>query len=180
VRTCSTQCIEFESIPIAIVEPDPLKTMAEVETGRLCPTCGTSFQERAFFCPECGGELPDQASENGPSEPSELTDGPVIESALENEAKIESAPESDGLPDQYEGANDTSPGNVESAPANLPEESRLGAGLHRATAGVEKLRRVSSDFIDQAAYDPSLRFLAVAAFLFLLFLAIVVLSKVIA
>ena len=44
---------------------------------------------------------------------------------------------------------------------------------------VEKFRRVSSVMIDQAAYDPSLRFLLVAAGLFLLFLVLLILSKVI-
>jgi hypothetical protein len=44
---------------------------------------------------------------------------------------------------------------------------------------VEKFRKVSSVVIDQAAYDPSLRFLLVAAGLFLLFLVLLILSKVI-
>ena len=44
---------------------------------------------------------------------------------------------------------------------------------------LEKIREVSSVVIDQAAYDPSLRFLLVAAVLFLLFLLLVILSKVI-
>ena len=44
---------------------------------------------------------------------------------------------------------------------------------------VEKLRHVSSVVIDQAAYDPSLRFLLVAAALFILFLGLLILSKVI-
>ena len=44
---------------------------------------------------------------------------------------------------------------------------------------VDKFRRVSSIMIDQAAYDPSLRFLLVAAGLFLLFLVLLILSKVI-
>ena len=44
---------------------------------------------------------------------------------------------------------------------------------------VEKLRKVSSVMIDQAAYDPSLRFLLVAAVLFLVFLVLLILSKVI-
>jgi predicted RNA-binding Zn-ribbon protein involved in translation (DUF1610 family) len=44
---------------------------------------------------------------------------------------------------------------------------------------VEKLRKVSSMVIDQAAYDPSLRFLLVAAALFLLFLVLLIISKVI-
>ena len=46
-------------------------------------------------------------------------------------------------------------------------------------ARVEKFRKVSSVMIDQAAYDPSLRFLLVAAGLFLLFLVLLILSKVI-
>ena len=44
---------------------------------------------------------------------------------------------------------------------------------------LEKIREVSSVVIDQAAYDPSLRFLLVAAGLFLVFLLLVILSKVI-
>jgi len=46
-------------------------------------------------------------------------------------------------------------------------------------AKVEKLRHVSSVVIDQAAYDPSLRFLLVAAAFFILFLVLLILSKVI-
>lgn len=45
-------------------------------------------------------------------------------------------------------------------------------------ARVEKLRHVSSAVIDQAAYDPSIRFLLVAAALFILFLVLLILSKV--
>lgn len=44
---------------------------------------------------------------------------------------------------------------------------------------VEKIRHVSSAVIDQAAYDPSLRFILVAAVIFLLFLLLLILSKVI-
>jgi len=43
---------------------------------------------------------------------------------------------------------------------------------------VEKLRKVSSVVIDQAAYDPSLRFLLVAAALFVLFIVLLIMSKV--
>ena len=44
---------------------------------------------------------------------------------------------------------------------------------------VEKLRHVSSAVIDQAAYDPSIRFLLVAAAFFILFLVLLIMSKVI-
>jgi hypothetical protein len=56
------------------------------------------------------------------------------------------------------------------APARPPEGVR---------ARVEKLQKFSSVVIDQAAYDPSLRFLLVAAAFFLLFLVLLILSKVI-
>ena len=44
---------------------------------------------------------------------------------------------------------------------------------------VENIRKVSSVLIDQAAYDPSLRFLLVAAAFFILFIVLLVASKVI-
>ena len=44
---------------------------------------------------------------------------------------------------------------------------------------VEKIKHVSSVMIDQAAYDPSLRFLLIAGVLFILFLILLILSKVI-
>lgn len=44
---------------------------------------------------------------------------------------------------------------------------------------VENIRKVSSVLLDQAAYDPSLRFLLVAAAFFILFIVLVIASKVI-
>jgi uncharacterized membrane protein YvbJ len=44
---------------------------------------------------------------------------------------------------------------------------------------VEKIKHVSHVVIDQAAYDPSLRFLLVAAVLFVLFVILVILSKMV-
>lgn len=48
-------------------------------------------------------------------------------------------------------------------------------GLNR----VEKFRQMSTAVIDEAAYDPSLRFLLVAAVLFVLFLLLLLLSELI-
>ncbi len=47
-----------------------------------------------------------------------------------------------------------------------------------AVTPVQKLKRVSSVVIDQAAYDPSIRFLLVAAVLFIMFLFLLIMSKV--
>jgi predicted amidophosphoribosyltransferase len=60
------------------------------------------------------------------------------------------------------------------APVSTPVRHHDGV-----KAKVEKLRHVSSVVIDQAAYDPSLRFLLVAAAFFVLFLVLLILSKVI-
>jgi hypothetical protein len=55
--------------------------------------------------------------------------------------------------------------------------------IHRKTANglqkVEKIRRISSVVLDEAAYDPSLRFVLVAAALFIIFLTILIMSKLI-
>jgi hypothetical protein len=50
-----------------------------------------------------------------------------------------------------------------------------GDVIHR----VQKLREISTVVLDEAGYDPSLRFVLVAAFLFVLFLVIVFLNKLI-
>lgn len=49
---------------------------------------------------------------------------------------------------------------------------------HRVLTRVDRIRKVSSVMIDQAAYDPSLRFLLVAGGLFVLFVILMILSKV--
>lgn len=46
-------------------------------------------------------------------------------------------------------------------------------------SSVEKLRQISSIVIDEAAYDPSLRFVLVAAVLFFLFVVILIFSELI-
>ena len=61
---------------------------------------------------------------------------------------------------------------------NSISQPTLTAAAEAVKDKVEKLRRVSSVVIDQAAYDPSLRFLLVAAALFVLFLILLILSKV--
>ena len=50
---------------------------------------------------------------------------------------------------------------------------------HSVRSRVKQIRKVSSVMIDQAAYDPSLRFLLVAAGLFILTIVLLILSKVI-
>jgi hypothetical protein len=69
--------------------------------------------------------------------------------------------------------------------ADLPDSNfhRPGDAARRRREGqvlgrVDKIRKVSSVMIDQAAYDPSLRFLLVAGVLFVVFVILMILSKV--
>ena len=70
---------------------------------------------------------------------------------------------------------------VETTPTPTPAPPMV---VHRPTdhsvkARVEHIRKVSSVMLDQAAYDPSLRFLLVAAAFFILFIVLLIASKVI-
>jgi len=63
---------------------------------------------------------------------------------------------------------------------NIQRATNLARGveddvIHRA----RKVREISSVVLDEAGYDPSLRFVLVAAALFVVFLIIVLLNKVI-
>ena len=71
---------------------------------------------------------------------------------------------------------------IDNAPPSTPAAAPVA--IHRPTdhsvkARVEHIRKVSSVMIDQAAYDPSLRFLLVAAAFIILFLVLLIASKVI-
>ena len=65
---------------------------------------------------------------------------------------------------------------VESPSPAVPAKTGVAENVRER---VEKIRHVSSVVIDQAAYDPSLRFLLVVIVLFVLFLILLILSKVI-
>lgn len=123
--------------------------MSEPEIARRCTTCGASVRQRAVFCPQCGNPIP---------QPQPVT-ATASDTIIENAA---SAPEA--APTQ---ALNTVPQPVVPKPAD-----------HSVRGRVEHIRKVSSVMIDQAAYDPSLRFLLVAAAMFLLFLILLILSKV--
>ena len=142
--------------------------MSEPEIARRCPSCGISIREVALFCPQCGdAQL---------SEPPALAGGTPIDAA----GKSSKPPANAG----------NSNAKAEPAKASMGQATRgaVGARIQRATnlaRDVEgdvihrarKVRQISGVVIDEAGYDPSLRFVLVAVILFLLFLIIVLLNK---
>jgi hypothetical protein len=79
-------------------------------------------------------------------------------------------------------AADDSPPESQTAPTQALHPSPAPAARHGVAENVrdrvENILHVSSAVIDQAAYDPSLRFLLIAAVLFVLFIVLVIISKV--
>lgn len=168
------------------------------EISHRCPSCGASVRDRdALFCPECGKPL----SEKSPAPKTAESVG-----SLSSPQKPEANEAPDAAPDSA--MNDPSstaqPAGAETSvtTANPKDDELIPAyrrgektreRLHRAsevargvTRGVieepakrvERIRQASTVVIEEASYDPSLRFVLVALGLFVVFVVLLVLSKV--
>lgn len=171
--------------------------MPEPQIARRCPTCGVAIREVALFCPQCGNALPPRSSVQSQS----TGDSPLDEADRKDTAPLDDAEVrsqanfSDTLvierPDNQSDARSMSD-TLAIDKTQLDPAPRVrgpvGERLQRATSmarGVEgdvvqrvqKVREISSVVIDEAAYDPSLRFVLVAIIVFGLFLLIVLLNK---
>ena len=113
-----------------------------------------------MFCPQCGNPIPHETADGG-------------EQTAQTQALHTVATAGDDSPNPL---SNNAPTQAIHPP---PEPAAHASVVENVRERVEKIRHVSSVVIDQAAYDPSLRFLLVAAALFLLFVVLVILSKVV-
>jgi hypothetical protein len=151
--------------------------MSQPEISHRCPSCGAAVREReALFCPECGKALKDTSPAPTAPEPNKI---------VETAAATEPEPPTVSTPSQLETTE------VETTASRHPQRiaEKTRETLHRASAAargvieepvrrVEKIRHASTHVIEEASYDPSLRFVLVALGLFVVFLILLVLSKV--
>ncbi len=155
-----------------------------------CGSCGVAVRERdALFCPECGKPLAGTKEES-------TTDGTPAEAPKESDASDDkqSVHGLDAL-NRSSNIGQAAPTSVHSEPVRTATTERHGARertretLHRASTAargaierpvkqVEKIHHVSTVMLEEAHYDPSLRFVLVAVGLFVLFVILLVLSKV--
>jgi hypothetical protein len=118
-----------------------------------------------MFCPQCGNPIVKQQ-----------TTTEVAHTAPTQALRTLST--ADDSPPGQQTSQQTAPTKaIHPPPAQAP--SALTGVADNVRDRVEKIRHVSSVVIDQAAYDPSLRFLLVAAVLFVLFVILVIVSKVV-
>ena len=146
-----------------------------------------------MFCPECGKPLAATRQEedaNADASARASTDGTVSTSAPSIPASVVENHAADA--DQTVAA-DSAEASSEPAKAATSERhsarERTRETLHRASTAargaielpvkqVEKIHHVSTVMLEEAHYDPSLRFVLVALGLFVLFVILLVLSKV--
>ncbi len=172
--------------------------MSEPKISRRCPACGASLRERAFFCPQCGLALEASAVDPAAAPATQpLDEPPGVRSDL-NETLIERPPVTSSvktrkldLSQRNQGRRDRRKNRPQpeehsaSATSQADGKGRTNTAVARDASEssvlqrVEKIRKVSSVMIDEAAYDPSFRFVLVALVLFVLFLVIVILNKII-
>ena len=169
------------------------------EISHRCPSCGASVRDRnALFCPECGKPLSEKSTEPTAAESVELHSFPPKPEGeeipdLASDSPV-NEPSSPVQPPFAETSGVTAnPKDDEPVTAVHRRGEKTRERLHRAsevargvTRGVieepakrvEKIRQASTVVIEEASYDPSLRFVLVALALFVVFVILLVLSKV--
>lgn len=169
--------------------------MSNPEIARRCRVCGASVRANMQFCPQCGQamikpkvsvhSMPDgeelprsaKANVNDRAKRSNLTPEQKSEPPS-NIAGPASSTNELLAPDPSPVASESTAGSVgrqrRSARQPLYAENEDNGLLPR----VEKFRQASVDMLDEAADDPSLRFVLVSVMLFLCFLLIFLASTV--
>jgi hypothetical protein len=164
----------------------------EPEISHRCPSCGAAGRATSQFCPQCGRQLKATASDslNAPeaagsqplqSSSQDLKTTPlppiskVIEPSSQNAADV-SAP--DAMDGNHAVAQRVVTGKDESiSKRQRVKDAARGMVQENVRPRVEKLRQASSTMLEEAsAIDPSLRFIIIAVFLFIIFVVMLLLS----
>lgn len=165
----------------------------------FCPQCGKALDEQKTHSKKASADaktemLPGNNVPVTETQPNTPTKDKAQQTSSEAEAAeatvLEQSPPNESFAvSSTEGAARTEPLDVTmkgdashiapTAPLDSNKELARHAVKDDVLHRVENLRQISSVVIDEAAYDPSLRFVLVAAVLFILFLVILVLSELI-
>ena len=161
--------------------------MSEPEIARRCLSCGASVRASALFCSQCGNGLSQKpnitvdAAES--KQRTENAEDPQFEAFASETAPLTAAVKESpshnvpALPNRGQAENTAVPAHdTIQRGAAVVRDGLEDDLLHR----VQRLRKVSNVVLDEASYDPSLRFVLVTAALFVVFLLILILSKLIA
>ncbi len=148
-----------------------------------CPSCGVALRdvgERAMFCPECGKPLAasDQAPANGDED--RVAEGSSEPAAVEStDGENILSPAVPASPEEVKSERHERHGAVGKTRETLHRASNVARGaIEHNVQRVKKVEHVSAVMLEEASSDPSLRFVLVALGLFVLFVILLILSKV--
>jgi hypothetical protein len=191
-----------ENVPVSSLIPHPssfIPEFMEPEIARRCPKCGASVRGSAFFCPQCGTPVKaaaagavHSATEGVEKSDHRQTDGGGS-SAIAAAAPPASPEMSSGVESSKEVFTPEAQGEAHaplSVTAPRVEEAERHWKRHRISSAreavgekiaprMEKLRQASNVMLDEAAYDPSLRFVLVAVVILVLTLLLFILHGLI-
>jgi len=163
--------------------------MAEPEISHRCLACGAAIRTHAQFCPQCGKPLKKTSSDALPAaKASELQPSGRIDRELKTtplaptQTMIEPAPQDAASSAESQSAIEAAP---EAPHAAQDEKHAKKSRVKQAARGVvqenvrprvEKLRKASNVVLEEAAIDPSLRFILIAVLIFIVFITLLLLS----
>jgi uncharacterized Zn finger protein (UPF0148 family) len=146
-------------------------TMSTPDIARRCPACGASIRERAFFCPQCGRDLNLQKSTA-----EKESETAVTKELRSVDSRAETQPQQ--KPDIKAPANELQRDTALRVRETVRSLSAAApAAVEAGRQQVQKIREISTVVLDEASYDPSVRFVLVVLALFMLFLLLLFLSK---
>ena len=152
------------------------------EISHRCPACGVSvrdFGERTMFCPECGETLTETKSAKA-DPPAGIESADKSDAAEPPRVSGEAAApvEAVGDPDKPSIAEDRHTARERTRETLHRASNRARGAIEDNVKRVEKIHHVSTVMFEEAHYDPSLRFVLVALGLFVVFVILLILSKV--
>ncbi|HKC65452.1 MAG TPA: zinc ribbon domain-containing protein [Pyrinomonadaceae bacterium] len=166
------------------------------EISHRCPSCGVAVRGTSLFCPQCGRPLKASATSiNNKADATETpvgvkTDGGVNTSVIAPSGATTPPPTAPDIPPVKESAQPkVASENRSPVAATAPlagdersKRQRVTAAARETVEGkiaprVEKLRHASGAMLEEASYDPSLRFVLVAVVIFLLSLLLLLLNR---
>lgn len=166
------------------------------EISHRCPSCGVAVRGTSLFCPQCGRPLKVGASTavNNKAEATETpagmkADGGVNTSVVAPSSATVPTPKApDAVPDKESAQSSAASENRSPVAATAPlvsdersRRQRVASAARETVEGkiaprVEKLRHASGAMLEEASYDPSLRFVLVSVAIFLLSLVLLLLN----
>jgi predicted RNA-binding Zn-ribbon protein involved in translation (DUF1610 family) len=142
---------------------------------RRCPSCGSDLRTNVRFCPRCGNKILPASDSKEVGHKDKIENRSVTK--LSTNPTVEVKPKVPIVPKVEVPSASSSDGRKEVVEKRVATDKELDEKGLRPK--VEKIRQVSNVVLDEAAIDPSLRFLLIASLIFIVFIVLLLLHKLI-